>query len=347
MPKLSVGVIGAGSIGNVHLTGYAADPKNVRITAISEINPDRLTEMGKKFRVPAEKRYRDYKKMIANEQLDTASVCLPNYLHFDAAAEAIKAGLNVLVEKPMVLSMDEARQLRQLLKKNPGKFMVAFSHRFFLANVAAKKLIAKGVIGKPFMIRVRYAHTGPYPGWAQTDWFYNKKKAGGGAMLDMGIHAIDMSQYLIGPVESVQAQIKTLRKNIQVDDNAVILLDFGKEAACMGYIEVGWTSPSGFAGIEVFGDKGSIRLELGKEGIINRGVTRPDGTIERKEEVIQGYNALNHWPLQMESFIKHCLNRKTVTEVPGIEEGQSSLAVAVAAVESSESGKRVKVKRLK
>jgi predicted dehydrogenase len=225
--------------------------------------------------------------------------------------------------------------------------MVAFSHRFFLANEAAKKAIAKGVIGKPFMIRVRYAHTGPYPGWAQTDWFYSKKKAGGGAMLDMGIHAIDMAQYLIGPVESVQAQVKTLRKNIQVDDNAVVLMDFGREAACLGYIEVGWTSPSGFAGIEVYGDKGSIRLELGKEGIINRGVNKPDGTIERREEVLKGFNALGHWPLQMETFIKYCLDKKTVVGVPGIEEGQSSLAVAIAAVESSETGKRVKVKRLK
>ncbi len=347
MPKLSVGVIGSGSIGNVHLSGYANDPKNVTITAICDTTQSRLDEMGEKFNVPAERRYRDYKKMIANEQLDAVSICLPNYLHYPVASDCIKANLNVLLEKPMVLTMDEAKKLRQLLGKHEIKFMVAFSHRFFLANIAAKKLIAKGAIGRPFMIRVRYAHTGPYPGWAQTDWFYSRKKAGGGAMLDMGIHAIDISQYLIGPVETVQAQVKTLRKDIAVDDNAVMLMDFGRDAACLGYIEVGWTSPSGFAGIEVYGDKGSIRLELGKQGVINRGVTKPDGTIERREEVIPDFNALGHWPLQLESFIKYCLGKKTVTWIPGVEEGQSSLADALAAVESSETGKRVKVKRLK
>jgi len=345
MPKLSVGVVGAGSIGNVHLTGYAADKKNVQITAICDINQKRLDEMGEKFGVAPVKRYRDYKKMLANEQLDTVSVCLPNYLHFSVARDVIKAGCNTLLEKPMVLTMQEAKELKQILKKNPVKFMVAFSHRFFLANAAAKKAIAKGVIGKPYMIRVRYAHTGPYPGWAQGDWFYKKKEAGGGAMLDMGIHAIDMCQNLIGPVETVQAEIRTLRKNIQVDDNAVMVLDFGKKAACLGYIEVGWTSPSGFAGIEVCGDKGSIRLELGQEGIINRGTMKPDGTLIVNSEKITQFNGFNHWPLQMEQWIKYCLGKKTVTEIPGYEEGLSSLAVALAATESSKTGKRVKVKR--
>ena len=195
------------------------------------------------------------------------------------------------------------------------------------------------------MIRVRYAHTGPYPGWAQGDWFYKKNAAGGGAMLDMGIHAIDICQYLIGPIQTVQAEVRTLRKKIQVDDNAVMLLDFGKDAACLGAIEVSWTSPSGFTGIEILGDKGSILLQLGKEGVLTRGVTKADGTRTLHSEKIAGFNELNHWPLQMESFIKYCRGKKPVTEIPGINEGYSSLAVALAAWESSRTGRRIKVKQ--
>ena len=144
MPKLSVAVIGTGSIGNVHLTGYAADPRNVQITAICDINKSRLDEMGEKFGVPPEKRYRDYKQLLEKEKLDAVSVCLPNKLHFPVAADVIQADLNVLVEKPMVLTLEEARKLKQLLKRHPVKMMVAFSHRFFLANIAAKKLLTKG-----------------------------------------------------------------------------------------------------------------------------------------------------------------------------------------------------------
>lgn len=346
MPKLSVGIIGTGSVGNAHLTGYAADQKNVAITAICDINQTRLDEMGEKFGVPPANRYRDYKKMLANQQLDAVSVCVPNKFHFAAAAAVIENDINILLEKPIVLTMDEARQLGHLLKEHPVKFMVAFSHRFFLANVAAKKLLEKGAIGKPYMIRARYAHTGPYPGWAQSDWFYKKNIAGGGAMLDMGIHAIDICQYFIGPIESVQADVKTLRKKIQVDDNALVLVDFGKAAGCLGYIDVSWTSPSGFSGVEIFGDKGSILLPLGHEGTISRGTTRPDGTVTLKEEKLTGFNGFEHWPMQMDQFIKFGLGRKTVCSIPGFEDGRSALAVALAAFESSTTGRRTKVKKV-
>lgn len=346
MSKLQIGVIGTGSIGNIHLAGYAGIPKNVKIAALCDVTQARLDEMGEKYGVPPEKRYRDYKQMLASETLDAVSVCVPNYLHAPIAIDVIKRGINLLLEKPMVLTQADARKVRAALKANPVKMMIAFSHRFIKANISARKALGKSTIGKPYMIRVRYAHTGPYPGWAQSDWFYKPKQAGGGAMLDMGIHAIDICQFIIGPIETVSANIRTLRKKIQVDDNAVMLFDFGKEAACLGYVEVGWTSPSGFAGIEIMGDKGSMRLELGKDGIISRGIARPDGTVEVKDEVLASFGGNDHWPLQIESFVKYCLGQKTVTDIPGFDEGESSLAVALAAAESNKTGKRVKVKRL-
>ncbi len=345
MPKLSIGVIGVGAVGAYHLKGYAAAPKTVQITAICDINKTRLDEMGETFGVAPEKRYRDYKKMLANESLDAVSVCVPNKFHFEIASDVIQADINILLEKPITLTLAESRKLQQNLQEHPVKFMVAFSHRFFMANAAAKKLIDKNAIGKPYMMRVRYAHTGPYPGWAQSDWFYKKNIAGGGAMLDMGIHAIDICQYFIGPIETVQAEVKTLRKKIQVDDNAIALFDFGKQAQCLGYMEVGWTSSSGFTGIEVFGDKGSLRLPMGQEGVLTTGITKPDGSTTQKETTIAGFNGFDNWPLQMESFIKFCLGKKTVTDIPGIDAGHSSLAVALAAFESAATGKRIKVKR--
>lgn len=344
MPKLAVGVIGAGSIGNVHLTGYAAESKSVQIQAICDIRKERLDEMGDKFGVAPEHRYRDYRKMLSKEQLDVSSICLPNALHFDAAAESIRHGLHTLIEKPMVLTMKEARALQKLHAQNPVKVMVSFSHRFMPQNIIAKKMISQGKIGKPFMIRVRYAHGGPYPGWAQTDWFYRKKMAGGGALLDMGIHAIDICQYMIGPIKSVSAKIKTLRKDIEVDDNAVMMLDFGPDIKALGYIECGWTSGPGFAGIEIYGDKGTLILDIFKPGRWIRGVTRPNGTVETVDEQITTGKEKTHWPLEMESWVKYLFDKKTPTYIPGLEEGTSSLAVALAAIESSRSGRRIKVR---
>jgi predicted dehydrogenase len=344
MPKLAAAVVGAGSIGNIHLTGYAENPKLVEIKAICDINPKRLAEMGTKFKVAPDHQYLDFQKMLDNEQLDCISVCTPNCFHFPYAAESIRRGIHTLIEKPMVLTRDEARELRKIAARRKAKVMVAFSHRFIGMNIAAKRLLERGTIGKPFMIRVRYAHRGPYPGWAQSDWFYRTKYAGGGALLDMGIHAIDICQYLVGPVQSVSAEVKTLRKKIEVDDNAVLLLDFGK-AGCLGYIECGWTSGPGFSGIEIYGDKGSMVLDLVNGAKLIRGVTKPDGGVETVAEPVVLPKGLSHWPFQMESWVKFAAGQKPGTGIPGLEEGASSLAVALAATESAIKGKRVTVKR--
>lgn len=347
MAKISVGVIGTGSIGNVHLTGYAAAPKEVQITALCDVNAARLKEMGEKFGVAPENCFRDYKKMLASVKLDAVSVCVPNKYHFEIASAVAEAGLHMLLEKPVVLTPEEAKKLRPLILQSDAKFMVAFSHRFFYANIAAKKLLRKGAIGQPYSIRARYAHTGPYPGWAQGDWFYKKAISGGGAMLDMGIHAIDMCQDLIGPIQTVQAEVRTLRKKIQVDDNAMMLLDFGKDAGCLGTIEVGWTSPAGWCGIEIYGDEGSISLPLGQQGVITRGKRTPDGKNQMRQELIKEFDGSEHWKNQMAQWVRYLAGKKPTTEIPGWLEGESALAVALAAEESNKTGKRVKVKQPK
>jgi predicted dehydrogenase len=147
MAKLNVGVIGTGSIGNVHLTGYAEDPKNVNIQAICDINASRLAEMGEKFGVPAEHRYRDYNKMLASESLDAVSVCTPNKFHYEMGRAVLLAHCDLLLEKPMVLTIEQARDLKKVLAANPQKFMVAFSHRFIPVNIQAKKLLDEGALG--------------------------------------------------------------------------------------------------------------------------------------------------------------------------------------------------------
>lgn len=340
MAKLKVGVIGTGSIGNVHLTGYAAAKDDVEIRALADVNPTRLAEMGEAYSVPVERQYTDYEKMLAAEELDMVSVCTPNVYHYPAAKAAISKGCHTLIEKPVVLELSQGEDLRRLAAEKGVMTMVAFSHRFIRQNIEAKKQIASGLIGKPFMIRVRHAHGGPYPGWAQSDWFYKKDLAGGGALLDMGIHGIDIAQYLIGPIKSVSAQLKTLRKDIEVDDNAVMVVDFGPEK-CLGYIECGWTSGPGFVGIEIYGDKGTIVLDLHKGPTVMRGETKPDGTVETVTEALEVPKGPDHWPAQIESWIRFVQGKDTITKIPGLDEGISGLAVALGAMESSRTGQRV------
>ncbi len=344
MGLLKAGVIGAGSIGDVHLSGYASAKRDAVVWAICDTNLKRLEEMGEKYGVPSVRRYRDYRRMLENEPLDVVSICTPNVYHFEQARAAIERGIATLVEKPMTLRLEDARALVHLAKRVGVKTMVAFSHRFVRMNMAAKRLLERGDLGTPFMIRVRYAHGGPYPGWAQSDWFYKRRYAGGGALLDMGIHAIDICQYLIGPIHSVAAEVKTLRKPIEVDDNAVMALDFAPKK-CLGMIECGWTSPPGFAGIELYGDEGTLILDLINGPKWLRGKQTPDGATQFRPAKLAVPKGPSHWPLQMAQWIRYVRGKSVIETLPTLEDGLTSLRIALAAMDSARTGKRVTIKR--
>ena len=213
-----------------------------------------MEEIREKFNIAAT--YADYRELFAHEKPDFVSICSPNFFHAEHAIAALEAGATVLLEKPMSLTLAEGHAVKMASEKAGKQVMIGFSHRMYRGNQKVKDIITQGLIGEPFMIRVRFAHMGPFPGWAKSDWFYDPKLAGGGALLDMGIHAIDLCQWLIGPIHSVSALMGTLRKDITVDDNAVLALEFGGRA--FGYIEVGWTSHAGFTGLEIYGDKGTL-----------------------------------------------------------------------------------------
>lgn len=344
MAKLRAAVVGVGSIGDVHLAGYASARRDVMIQALCDTNPARLRAMGEKYGVPEQHRYRDFHQMISREPLDVLSVCTPNVYHYEQAHEALRRGIATLVEKPVTLRLEEARHLLRIATKGKVPAMVAFSHRFVRMNMVAKKLLEKGDLGAPFMIRVRYAHGGPYPGWAQSDWFYKRRLAGGGALLDMGIHAIDICHYFIGPISRVGAHVRTLRKSIEVDDNAVLAVDFGSQK-CMGTIECGWTSPAGFVGVEIYGDEGALVLDLIHGPRWLRGKIHPDGKVESRPCSLKVPDGPSHWPLQMQEWIRFLRGKSTLQPLPTLADGVNALAVALAATRSAREGRIAVVRR--
>jgi predicted dehydrogenase len=285
--------------------------------------------------------YPDYRRMLEAEALDVVSVCSPNRFHADHAVAALEAGAHVLLEKPAALSMAEIARIRAAARASRRILIVGYSHRFHRGNLKAKRMIDEGVIGQPYMIRVRFAHTGPFPGWAKSDWFYDPRLAGGGAMLDMGIHAIDQCLWMCGPVQSVQAVGTTLRKDIRVDDAAVLLLEFAA-GRTLGYIEIGWTSPTGFNGVEIMGDAGSILIDYAGAMTLTTGKVTPDAKVRvvRKTRVIDPAPTTGGWRSEVTEVIK-CL-RKGSDRGQGIDAGGAALAVALAGYESSRTGRRVK-----
>ena len=337
MRKIRVAVLGAGAIAQgSHLPGYGAS-ENCELIAIADPQQSCLAEVREKYRFARE--YADFRELLAAEKVDVVSVCLPNALHADAACLALEHGADVILEKPVSLTEADAGRIQAAVRRTGRKLAVCFSHRFNGLIRAAKEALDAGKIGEPYMIRIRFAHGGPYPGWAKSDWFYNPGLAGGGALLDMGIHAIDLAENLLGKIVAVSAVCGTLRKDIQLDDNASLLLRFERKA--FGYLEVSWTSKAGFSGVEICGDAGAICVDYAAgETVLTAGAARPDGSFAMAKTVLarRGESA---WKCQMAEFIADL-----VAERPfpcGIEEGIASLRVALGAYESNRTGREIRL----
>ena len=334
------GVIGCGSIAqHLHLPGYVKSPGIAPVAACDPVR-QRRTEVRRL--VPGLRTYDSAPKMLAAEELDVVSVGSPNRFHAEHAIAALEAGAHVLLEKPAALSMTEIATVKRAVRKSRRQLVVGFSQRFTRGNRKIRKLLADGVIGEPFMFRVRYAHAGPFPGWAKDDWFYSPKDAGGGAMLDMGIHAIDQAIWQLGPIKYVQATATALRKKIKVDDNALLLLEFANSRA-LGYLEIGWTTAAGFNGIEIMGDHGWIHNDYAGPLTVTTGKITPDTKAKDKlrKRVVDRAPTTGGWSVEVAEVVRAFRNNDDLD--CGIDAGGAALQVALAAYQSSKTGKRVKV----
>jgi predicted dehydrogenase len=187
------------------------------------------------------------------------------------------------------------------------------------------------------MIRVRFAHGGPFPGWAKSDWFYDPELAGGGAMLDMGIHAIDLCLWLFGPVAAVQAKAATLVKKIKVDDNALLALEFANGA--LGYIDVGWTSKPGFAGLEIYGTGASIICDYHGAVRMIGGKASAGRDSSSEWRVVEEKAVAGGWDVEIDHWMDVVRGKEKL--VMDAAAGRAALEVALAAYKSSKTGKRV------
>ncbi len=332
--KIKVGVIGAGAIAeHAHLMGYSKIPELCEIRAICDVNKDRAEEMAAKFGI--KEVYTDHKEMLAKADIDAVSVCTPNKFHASQTIDACNAGKHVLCEKPMAINDEECEAMIEAAVRNNVQLMVGFTHRFYNYNQKAKELIAQGVIGKPFMIRVRFAHEGPYISWpAKSNWFFNKELAGGGALLDMGIHALDIMRFLVGDIKDISANLGTLVRTMEVEDNAICTVNFDNGA--MGYLEVGWSSKSGILGIEVYGEDGSMVIDYStpiKIYVDKKKIIGGPGWIELKDCTGGG------WDAEMKAFIQS-LQNGTPVPVNGFD-GLKGVRLAMAAYKSNAEGRKV------
>lgn len=202
--KLRVGVIGLGWAGQQHVAAYAADP-TVDLVALSAMEEHLLARFGDEHDVPG--RYQDWKQMIAEADLDAVSIATPTFLHAPMATYALESGLHVLTEKPMAETGEAAAGMVEAARTAGRVLDVSFNHRQRGDVAALKSVVDSGVLGTLYYAKTGWIRRQGIPGLGT--WFTKSASAGGGAMMDIGIHMLDMALHLMGEPEVTAAAAAT------------------------------------------------------------------------------------------------------------------------------------------
>ena len=190
--ELKAGVVGLG-MGRGHILNYRTS--SAKVVAICDLDEARLKRVGDEFDIPG--RYRDFDEMLDAEQLDLVSIALPNDLHAPFCLKALKAGLHVMCEKPLAISTEQARAITDAVEETGLKFMVHFNGRFAPAARALKQHVDSGALGDIYYVRTVWNRASGIPG-GQRGWFTNRDQSGGGPLIDLGVHRLDLALWFLG-----------------------------------------------------------------------------------------------------------------------------------------------------
>jgi len=206
---LKAGVIGLGMGGN-HLAAYLEHP-DVEVVAIADRREDRRALLPTNYPTFKGKVYTEGIEMIRKEKLDIVSVAVPNNQHMELTVAALESGANVLCEKPMAMNEAEARKMLDTAKRCGKKLGIDFSYRFNPQSRAMKDMIEEGALGEIYWARSVWFRRRGVPGMAKSNfntgtaksapmgsWFFDKAQSGGGPLIDLGVHRLDLALWLMG-----------------------------------------------------------------------------------------------------------------------------------------------------
>ena len=251
---LKVGIIGVGAIADNHFQGYQSI--SAEIIGISDINEETLKT--RKTQWNAEHIYTDYKELLANPNIEAVSICTPNAYHAPITIDVAKAGKHILCEKPISMSLDEAKEMIEVAEQYKVVLQIGHHLRSASGPRQAKQILDQGTLGDITFVRLRQAH----------DWggdskvrgvFGSKAHQGGGAMLDNGCHMMDLARYFAGNISQIFAHIATLKyDDIDVEDTSHASLRF--ESGALGSVENAWTATGWEEGFWIYGTQGSLEF---------------------------------------------------------------------------------------
>lgn len=338
MAKLRIGIIGTGSIAGHHIKSVQ-ELENCELVALASSSRERAIEASAKHGIVS---YRSYQQLIDNPSIDAVIICTHSGNHLEPAIAAAKEGKHILVEKPIEVSIPRAKEMISTCQAEGVQLGVVFQNRFSPDYQRLKQAVVKGKLGKLILGNAYIKWFRPATYYQKSRWKGTIAGDGGAALINQGIHTIDLLLDIMGEVETVFGKIKTVKHQIEGEDLGVALLGFKNGA--LGTIEGSTAIHPGYPErLEIFGEKGSVILEGGHiiewhlEGetadVTKASANGSTGSSDPMAITHQLHKA------QINNFVEAVLNNDTPL-VDG-ESGTKSLALIKAIYQSAKEGKEV------
>ena len=316
MKQINLGIIGFGNEGKVMLRN-SLWLKGARVEAVADLS-EKARSAAKKSGI--KNVYGKYEDLLKDDKIDGVIISLPNFLHQEAAVKSAEAGKHILLEKPLARNVEEGEKILSAVKKNSVKLMIGYDMRFDPVLIGIHDQIANGFFGEVQIAEATNISGGPFSPRSDSigpvrvpSWWLDKELAGGGALLDLGSHLVDLFIWYFGEVASASSFLKYMFRT-DLEDAATCILKFNNGPVAT--VKAGWFSKGFIESLQVCGTAKNTLVQLAPEStssIIWKGIVRK----------FIGRNKNSAYYLELQHFVS-CLQKDEQPQPSG-EEGLRSL----------------------
>jgi predicted dehydrogenase len=325
LKTLNLGIVGLGGQGKIHFKN-CLHLAGVKLLGVAELSA-KMIKFAKRNGVT--NIYTNYEDLYKEKNLDAVIISLPNSLHLEASLKAAEAGKHVLLEKPLARNVEEGAKIVEGFRKRGLKLMLGYDMRFNPVFVNIKREILAGAFGQVQFAEATNVGSGPFASRSETggpvpvpSWWFDKELVGGGALLDLGSHLINLLSWYFGEITDVRTYLGHIY-NMELEDKAICLMKF--KNGPMTSINVGWFSKDSAQSIQILGTAKNVLAKFLPSSTLT--TIRKD--IERK----LGWHGNDPYYTELKYFVK-CL-QKDEPVVPSGEEGLRDLRTLSLAYENA------------
>ncbi|KRE49290.1 Gfo/Idh/MocA family protein [Paenibacillus sp. Soil522] len=352
MKPVKIAVIGTGSISSFHLDSYKKNP-NANLYAVCDLNEERARAAAEKY--GAEKVYTDYRELLADPVIEAVSICTWNNTHAEISIAALEAGKHVLVEKPLCRTVEDALLIQEAVAKSGKLLQVGFVRRYDTNAQLLRAMADRGEFGEIYFAKASTLRRLGNPG----GWFSDIERSGGGPLIDIGVHVIDLCWYMMGRPKPVSVSANTYRKlgnrsNIKnlsyyqaadydaskntVEDLANALIRFENGASLLVDVSFTLHAKSNESAVKLYGEKGGF--EIDPETVI---VTEKNDTILNvyPQTDNKGFDFAGAFQNEIGHFIDCVSNGRQ--PISPVEDGVEIMKILAGIYESAAKGAEVRL----